>query len=238
MKAIILAAGKGSRISGDIKNNHKATLKINEEPIIRRTVKILLDLKCEICICTGYQYKQIYEALDGLDVTYYHNPFYEISNNIVSLWFVKEEFDHQDIIILSADVVVERALLELLIHVNGDLVMATDSGRIQDGDYFFHLSDEGELVEYGPDLPLEKRSCEYIGISKISASSNEEFKKCLNTFINQGKLQIYYESVFFSFAGSKEIKLRMVDIKGFKWREIDVLEDYKKALVQFGEQSE
>lgn len=234
MKAIVLAAGKGKRISEDIMNIHKATLKINQEPIIRRSVKMLLELQCSVVVCTGYQYQQIHEALEGLDVTYYHNPFYEISNNIVSLWLTKDEFDHQDIIILNADIVVEKSLIKLLCSSKGDLVMATDSGRVLDGDYFFHLSDKGELLEYGPELPLEKRSCEYIGISKVNALCNEAFKKCIDTLINSGQLQIYYEYVFFSFMGSKDIQLSTIDFKGFMWREIDYLKDYKKALVQFG----
>ena len=42
MKAILLAAGKGSRISKTINNVPKSTLLINNEPLIQRTVRVLL----------------------------------------------------------------------------------------------------------------------------------------------------------------------------------------------------
>lgn len=51
MKAILLAAGKGSRISKTINNVPKSTLLINNEPLIHRTVRILLSKGIEVAVC-------------------------------------------------------------------------------------------------------------------------------------------------------------------------------------------
>ena len=97
MKAIILAAGKGSRISDKIGGVPKSTLKLKDgTPIIRREVINMLDRGITPILCVGYKKKLIVEALSGLDVKYYNNPFYSITNNIVSLWFARDEFDGKD----------------------------------------------------------------------------------------------------------------------------------------------
>lgn len=103
MKAILLAAGRGTRISRMVENIPKSTLPIDGTPLIRRTVVLLQSVGIECVICVGYQKEHIYAALEGLDVTYYVNPFYDITNSIASLWFAAEQIN-DDTLILNADV--------------------------------------------------------------------------------------------------------------------------------------
>lgn len=234
MKAIIMAAGKGSRISDKIDAIPKSLLKINGKSILETTVDMLLKKGIEVVVCTGYCHKKIEAALSEKNVRYYYNPFYEVSNNIGSIWFAREEFSgEEDVLILSADVYCDESVLDKLIRAEGSLVMATDTSRIQDGDYFFHLDATGQIMSYGPDIPVEERDCEYMGFSKVTANASIVFKDHLEQLIDEGKLQIYQELVFFSFIGDKDISLKTVDVKGSSWREIDFYEDYEKALKQF-----
>lgn len=55
MKAIIMAAGKGTRISRMIDEVPKCTLPVNGVPLIRHTVEMLSREGMEICVCVGYQ---------------------------------------------------------------------------------------------------------------------------------------------------------------------------------------
>lgn len=232
MKAIILAAGKGSRISDDIEAVPKSTLEINGKPIIRSTVEMLLKHDIEVAVCIGYRFQVIKEVLAGLKVTFYYNPFYDLVNNIGTLWFAKEFID-DDCMLISADVIFKEDFLERIISERGDLLMVTDKLRIDDGDYFFVLDDEGKIVEYGPDIEQDKRSCEYVGLSKIGKNAAEAFCNQLDLMINSGENQCYFEYVFFSFINSEKYQLKNIDVSGCLWREIDKIEDYKKALKQF-----
>lgn len=90
MKAILMAAGKGSRISRHIGENPKCTLDIGGIPLIRNTVEMLLANDIEVNMVVGYEKEIIYDVLDGLPVKYYYNPFYDVTNSIASLWFAKE----------------------------------------------------------------------------------------------------------------------------------------------------
>ena len=103
MKAFLSAAGVGNRISRMIKNVPKSTLPINDKPLIRITAEMLLGMGMAIVVVVGYQKEKIFEALDGLDVTYYTNPFYKLTYSIASLWFAKDELEG-DVLIMNADV--------------------------------------------------------------------------------------------------------------------------------------
>ncbi len=233
MKAIILAAGVGSRITDNIGPVPKSTLKINGKAIIRNTTEMLINRGIDVAICTGYRYQMIQQVLEGLPVNFYNNPFYAMMNNIGTLWFAKDFLCDDDCIIISADVVFEDTLLERIIIAEGDLLMVTDSSRTTDGDYFFSLDADGRIIEYGPELSIEKRSCEYVGLSKISRNASKAFNKQLINMVEDGDYKIYFENVFFSFINNEKYQLKTIDVSGCAWREIDKIEDYKKALTQF-----
>lgn len=233
MKAIILAAGMGSRISADIGMMPKSTLKINGVPLIRKTVLNLQEHGIEVCVCVGYQYELIQNALEGLQVKYYYNPFFDITNNIASLWFAKEEFTRDDVIVMSADIIFSDELIAALIAAKGDLMMIVDKSRINEGDYFFKLSQEGKIQEYGPNIPAKERSCEYVGISKVSINAGKKFVLRLDEMISKGRHQEYFENVYFSFIDDNQLMLTTIDVSGTQWREIDVYDDYQKAIKEF-----
>lgn len=233
MKAIIVAAGKGSRISDEIGSIPKSLLRVNGKTIIENTVDKLLDRGISVSICVGYKYDMIENELKDKCVNFYYNPFYEITNNIASVWFAKDEFDkNDDVIILSADVIFDEQILDKLCTSESELTMATDKSRIYDGDYFFTLNNNGQIVEFGPDIPENKRNCEYIGLTKVKKEMCKKFKNRLEDMVWNGNIQCYFENVFLSFIEDDNVNLKTVDVSGLFWREIDFYKDYKKALQQ------
>ena len=55
MRAILLAAGKGTRISRMIEPIPKCTLPIKDVPLIRHTVNMLMDRGMDVTVCVGYK---------------------------------------------------------------------------------------------------------------------------------------------------------------------------------------
>ena len=86
MKAILMAAGMGTRIATKT-NEPKCLLDIGNGPLIRHTVELLLNNHMEVCICLGFKGYLIREALRDYPITFYENPFYRVTNSIASLWF-------------------------------------------------------------------------------------------------------------------------------------------------------
>jgi molybdenum cofactor cytidylyltransferase len=71
--AIILAAGRSTRMGGP----NKLLAKIGGKPLVRIAAEQALASRAEsVVVVTGHQHEQIEEALQGLDVTFVHNPDY------------------------------------------------------------------------------------------------------------------------------------------------------------------
>lgn len=232
MKALIMAAGKGSRISGEIGGVPKCTLPLPDgTPIIRRSIQMMLELGIEPVLCIGYQGGKIKEALGNLPVRFYENPFYSVTNNIASLWFTLPELDGKDdILLLSGDLYYPQSFLERALDAKENLTMFVDTGRICDGDFYFHLDQEGYVDRFGPDLPMQMRCCEYMGFSKIAASFVSAFKERVWEYVEREKYTLYFENIVLSYSKSHEQKINLLDVAGTFWREYDYYEDYQLIL--------
>lgn len=229
MRAILLAAGKGTRISRMIEPIPKCTLPIDDEPLIRHTVKMLVEKGLDVTVCVGYRKEKIFESLQGFDVDFVYNPFYGVTNSIASLWFAKDRLQG-DLFIMNADVFFTPEILDLILKYNNDNVLAIDKTRIELGDYFFATSDNGCLKKYGKELPLTERSGEYVGISKLSASFVPEFVRRLNEMIDNQQYNKWWENVIYSFTDHDERRIHTMDVEGYFWAEIDYFDDYERIL--------
>lgn len=229
MRAILLAAGKGTRISRMIEPIPKCTLPIKDVPLIRHTVEMLMENGMDITVCVGYKKEQIYKALDGLNVDFVYNPFYDVTNSIASLWFAKQ-YLQGELLILNADVFFSPEILTLILNDTRDNVLAIDKTRIELGDYFFKTSDNGCLRKYGKELPLKERSGEYVGIAKLSSSFVPVFTKRLDRLIDSQLHDKWWENVIYSFTDNDEKAIYTIDVNGLFWAEIDYFDDYERIL--------
>lgn len=230
MKAILLAAGRGTRISRKVKMIPKSTLPVGNTPLIRRSVELLQNEGIECIVCTGYEENKVKEALEGLEnITYYYNPFYNITNSIASLWFARQELN-DDLLIMNADVFFSKEILNLLIKDERSPVMAIDYTRVEEGDYFFKTALDGSIRQYGKGLPLEQRNCEYVGMAKIDKDFLPLFIGRLDEMMHGQKHQAWWEQILYSYIEDKKQNVYTVDVKGMFWAEIDYYDDYERII--------
>jgi choline kinase len=229
VKAILLAAGRGTRISRMVEEIPKSTLPLGGTPLIRITVEMLLKRGIEVIICIGYRHIHIKQVLKGLPVKYYLNPFYDITNSIASLWIARNEID-DDMLILNADVYFSNEILDIILSDKKDVTMAIDKSRTATGDYFFSTTPNGCIRKYGKEIPLEERNCEYVGIAKINKSFTPHFKRRMDALIKTQHHDYWWENVLYSFTDFKEKNIYTVDVNGLFWSEIDYFDDYERIL--------
>lgn len=230
MKAILLAAGRGTRIARNVEMVPKSTLPIDGIPLIRRSVELLQNAGMECIVCTGYQEHKIREALAGIEnIEYVYNPFYDVTNSIASLWFARKLLD-DDALILNADVFFSKEILKLMLEDRRDPVMAIDYSRTIEGDYFFYTSLDGRIEKYGKGLPIEQRSCEYVGMAKISKNFMPKFMERMEKMIHSQQHDKWWENILYSFTDSKEEDIFTVDVDGRFWAEIDYFDDYERII--------
>ena len=112
MKAIILAAGLGTRLGKLTKKYHKSLLSINDESIIERQIKILKSLKIdEIIIVTGHNQNILVNELSKYNVNFIYNQNYNITSTTESHYVIKDFLD-DEIVMLCGDVIFEQEIIE------------------------------------------------------------------------------------------------------------------------------
>ena len=128
-KAIILAAGRGSRLQNVLKGKPKPLLKIEKESIINLLIGKLEKLKIKkIIVVTGFKSKIIKKRIRK-KIKFIYYPNFNKTNNLHTLLHVKDELK-EPFLCLFSDVIFEIKILKKLISAQGDFVLAIDKPRI------------------------------------------------------------------------------------------------------------
>jgi len=169
--AVILAAGMGTRLRDAHSGMPKGFVELDGRPIIEDSIRRLERAGIsDIVIVTGYMaehYEQLALRFEGL-VRTVHNPEYEESGSMYSLYCARDVID-DDFLLLESDLVYESRALDVLInHEMSDAVLL--SGATNAGDEVYVETAEGLLVAMSKD-PQQLSAApagELVGISKIS----------------------------------------------------------------------
>lgn len=224
MKAVLMAAGVGSRISRTI-DRPKSTLDVGGVPLIRRTVEMLLGRGFDVAIVLGYEKDYIMDVLEGCDVTFFENPFYRVTNSMASLWFARDFIGDDDLILANADVYWDEDILNLILSDEHPVVMLGDESRVEQGDYFFKTVD-GFIKAYGKELTVDERNTEYVGIARLDGSITARFRKNLEEMVSSGEYGLWWENVLYENISSQPVFVR--DVSEYFWAEIDYIDDYER----------
>ena len=122
MKAMILAAGQGTRLKKYTENLPKGMLSFMGQTIIERQIEMYRKCGIEnIIVVRGFAADKIgYEG-----VTYYTNEDYANTNMVESLMAAKSEFD-EDMIVSYSDILFEEDMLRVMMKSEADFAVAVD----------------------------------------------------------------------------------------------------------------
>lgn len=229
MKAIILAAGMGTRISRFIEEKPKCMVDIGGTTLIEYTVDLLRKHGVgQIVVAVGYKADCIMDALKDKNVEFAYNPFYDVTNGIASMWFAREYLDDsEDTIVMSGDVYLESDIVQTLIGLDKNPVLLADSSRIIEADYRYNY-ENGILKKYGKDLSVEETTGECLGVAKLGAGFVGHYKEHMIKMINAQCHSVWWENVLYDLSASENIYVH--DIADDFWAEVDFVEDYTRIL--------
>ncbi|WP_419767658.1 NTP transferase domain-containing protein [Arcobacter sp.] len=227
MKALIMAAGIGSRISRHLNGQPKCCVKVGGIELIKYTFELLLKKGItDIAIVTGYNEHFILDAIKEFPYKHYQNPFYDVTNSIASTWFAQDFLNEEDdLLIMNGDVFIEEKVLDILFEEKNSPLFLSDSSRIEDADYKFSW-ENNKLTNYGKELTLEETTGEYVGIAKVNKDDILFMKNRLNKLINKQKHVYWWEDIFYRSIDEKIVFIK--DINGTFWAEVDYIEDYER----------
>lgn len=225
MKAIIMAAGVGSRLLDLNQNRPKCLIVADGQSLISRSVDLLRGRGItDISVVTGFKSEAIRSNLNQ-PVNYFHNAFYEVSNSIASLWLAREKLN-TDVILLNADLYYEPSILDIALAQTQPAVMMSDCTRIETADFRFGFQGD-RIIRAGNKLSNEETDGEYVGIARIDHSFVRFFKKRLESMIERGDFRNWWEGVLYSFMDDG-MTINHKDIDGRFWTEIDNRMDYER----------
>lgn len=229
MQAIIMAAGKGSRLGNLTGGKPKSFAEIKGRKLIEYNLKLLQ--KCgvgEIIIVTGYQCDAFEELTRNMEkVHLVYNPFYEMVN-VLGFFYMGMEALSEDFIYLHADTLCDPVIMERLFCMEADIVLPVDY-KSCDGEAMKVRSEKGKLVQITKQMPLAEAEGEFIGIAAFRKEVLPELKKKTRQLLKEKEYTAYFESAIQRLIEEGNYEIKAVPTEGAFWAEIDFLEDYEKA---------
>lgn len=247
-KAIILAAGTGSRMEPFTQHTPKCLVPINGVTILNNMLAHLSDSGVEeTVIIVGHLKERIYDTIgtsfNGMKVSYVESDRYATTNNIYSLWLAREHLT-EDIVLLESDVFFERLLLNH-IFANGNRNVAAVakhqswmSGTVVSIDKKGNIQALLETRHQGPQFDYSK-VFKTLNIYLLRRDFlRDEFVPHLEAFINAGDVNQYYEVIFHATAYSQQHSMTALLCDDIKWFEIDNENDRMTAEYIFASPEE
>ncbi len=234
MKAVILAAGVGSRIRPLTDNLPKPLLEIGGKTILGRMVDAILDEGIqEMIVVTGYRADQIKRFLHGsyptISFHFIYNEHYNETNTGYSLLQTKPAVGSDAFIKFDADVLFEPEVLKKLLKSKASALCIDKNIHLEAEEVKVITDDSMRVVEVGKKLDPKLANGESIGIEKLEHSAGKVlFSELGKLMKHKENWQQYYDDSYSTLAG-KGIPMHAVDITGLKWIEIDTSADFKRG---------
>ena len=126
MKALILAAGQGSRLSPLTDNKPKCMVEYNNKPILEYALDTLKDNGLDVKIVVGYKKEVIEEFVKDTDIDLFINPDYNVTNMVYSLFCAESELN-DDIIISYGDIIYSSEIIDKLVNSEDQISVIVDN---------------------------------------------------------------------------------------------------------------
>ncbi len=224
MKAVILAAGRGSRLG----QPHPKCL---TEIVPGRTILGLIVGALEplvgrhgIRVVVGYRQDRVREAFPDLE--YVHNEAFHRTNTAKSLLMALAEMEGTDVLWINGDVVAEPGVYEAVLRCPATC-MAVRYGRVGEEEMKFLLDADGYISKVSKEV--FDGLGEAVGVNKVVAEDLPAFVASLEA-CGDGD---YFEKAI-EYAIDKGMRVVPVDVSSYRCEEIDFPSDLARVRAWFG----
>lgn len=232
MRAIVLSAGQGKRLLPLTASRPKCLLEVADDRSVL-DLQLAALARCGIehaTVLVGFGAELVGHAiaerrLGNMEVTTLYNPFYAITDNLVTCWIARAAMS-DDFLLLNGDTIFEDALLRRVLDApEAPISVTIDRKRNYDADDMkVTLDTDGRLRAIGKKLPLHTVDGESIGMLRFQRTGVGIYQDALDLAMRQPEaLSNWYLSVVNELA--QKIAVQTVSIEGRWWAEIDSPED-------------
>lgn len=229
-KAIILAAGIGSRLRPLTENMPKCMVEVNNESLIHRIVKQLINNERveEVIILCGYKADILVKHVSelGLDnIKFINNEVFDTTNNMYSLSLALNCYDG-DAIIINADCIYDDLIVKSVCEVDASTIFIDKSRNSEESMKVKVVNDI--MVEMSKAIPLDV-SFSSIDIYYFVKEDLAKLKGIITAYIAGSQLNLWTEYAINDLLQLHPGLISFKDIAQNKWYEIDDLNDLTLA---------
>ncbi|MBO4392068.1 MAG: phosphocholine cytidylyltransferase family protein [Clostridia bacterium] len=242
MKALILAAGFGKRLRPITNSIPKSMVEVNGTPLLVNALNNLTSLGItDIGIVVGHMADYIKEHIgteyNGAAISYFENPRYLETNNVVSL-FKAASFCNDDMLMLECDIYYHKEMLEALINGEGEcsILVSPFNPETMDGTVVRIDGDRacelilGKWQKEGFDYTDTRKT---VNMYRFTKGFTEKYIPLVKWYVENMGEQSYYEKVLGSLMFLRECDIRIVEVPEDMWCEIDDASDLARAREKF-----
>lgn len=228
MRAVILAAGQGTRIRLVHGQHPKCLIEVNEKTILDHQLEALSMAGInEVAIVVGYEQEQIISHVKcralahKQKIRFIENWAFATTNNIYSLWLALDWLHwlpSDSFMVLNADVIFDPEILVSAAGPTAPISMIVDpSWR----DETMKVIIEGDrVIKMNKKISKEEFSGTYIGITVFSEVIQDIFVRKMSEIISTGRVNEFFNVAVQELA-DEGIHVGFTTTDGLPWAEID-----------------
>ncbi len=240
-KAVILAAGFGSRLRPLTDLRPKPLVEVNGTPILHNALRNLEEVGVEeVTIVVGYRKDAIQYAcgrrFGRLEINYVESTVFDKTGSAYSLWLARETLLHGDCYLLEGDVFFEVDALRRLteedapnasavapfdVSMEGSAVVLNDDGYISE---VRMKQTAANLTDGSPQLFKTMNL-----IRMCSPDLRGKIVPFLDELIGAGAVKAYTEELFANLIERRGLRMAATRCDDLKWYEIDSSDDLRIA---------
>lgn len=229
MKALILAAGLGTRLAPITNDRPKSLVPVNGQPILFKQIENLHENGIfDITIVSGYKAdileKTVHEKYPEIKII--ESVDYAVTNNMYSAYMARKEFYHQEFLMMNADVFFDASVISTLLKYEASNAIVTDIGTYLE-ESMKVVEKDGRLVEISKAVSEKDMLGASIDVYKFSKEGGKAFfDKCTEYIEEKKEVKLWSEVALNDIL--LEIKFEACPLMG-RWLEIDNHDDLAAA---------
>jgi L-glutamine-phosphate cytidylyltransferase len=232
MRAIVLAAGTGSRLGDRTTSCCKGMIPVNGKLLIDYLLDFFeINFFDEILVIGGFHYAELKEHIDKKNIKKIkvceNREF--LKGNIYTLIRGLKEFSNDSFLITNTDHIYPKALFQKMkLSMGGITAMCDFDRQLSNDDMKVKLRHDG--ISIGSiSKKLDKFDCGYIGMTYVDKTMNQVYVSAVDKALATYGEKAVVENALQILAEDEKTAPKICDLSGIGWYEVDTVDDLKNA---------
>ena len=235
MKALILAAGLGSRLAPLTDHLPKSLVEVNGTPILMKQIENLYVCGVtDITVVAGYLSPVLASAVGGKypEITVLTSVDYATTNNMYSAYLARDRMAGEPFLMMNADVFFDASVIRALLDCPSPDAIVVDVGRYMEESMKVSERD-GKLTAIAKTIPPAQALGCSVDVYKFSAEAADAFFAKCEEYIDVRNDRRQWSEVALNDI-LPHVDFQACPVSG-RWFEIDNLDDLASARKLFAD---